>query len=118
MGTKPTFRTYLAGLYKRSGNSMARHAGRMLAMILLLAIVPLARAGQQSEPAGPLKVRVGVYVIDLGKLDTSTGSFTADFYLMFDSDTPFQSFKFEFLNGRSKSFVQQSDDPAYKAYRI
>ena len=86
--------------------------------MLLLAIVPLARAGQQPETAGPLKVRVGVYVIDLGKLDTSTGSFTADFYLMFESDTPFDSFKFEFLNGRSKSFVQQSDDPAYKAYRI
>ena len=35
-----------------------------------------------SDPQDSLaNVKVGVYVLNLGKLDTSTGSFTIDFYL-------------------------------------
>jgi hypothetical protein len=66
----------------------------------------------------PNKVKVGVYVLNIGKLDTSSGTFTVDFYLSFDSDTPSDPGKFEFFNGRATSMDKSVDEPDSKFYRI
>jgi len=72
-----------------------------------------------AAPEGPpANVKVGVYVLNLGKLDTSTGTFTIDFYLILSSDKPVTIDKFEFSNGRATSLEKSVDDPLDKFYRI
>jgi hypothetical protein len=66
----------------------------------------------------PQKVKVGLYLLNLGKLDTSTGAFSADFYLDLASDQPNDAGKFEFFNGRATSTDKSVDDPTDKFYRI
>ncbi len=66
----------------------------------------------------PANVKVGVYVLNLGKLDNSTGSFTVDFYLSLSSDKPVTINQFEFFNGRATSIDKSQDDPLDKFYRI
>jgi hypothetical protein len=73
-------------------------------------------SGASSE--SPANVKVGVYLLSLGKLDTSTGSFTADFYLSLSSDKPITIDRFEFFNGRATSIDKSVDDPTEKFYRI
>jgi len=63
-------------------------------------------------------VKVGVYVLNVGKLDTSTGAFTIDFYLSFSSDEPSSPGNFEFSNGRATSIDKSVDEPTEKFYRI
>lgn len=67
---------------------------------------------------GPAHVKVGVYVLNVGKLDTSTGSFTVDFYLSLVSDKEITLDKFEFANGRATFIDKSVDDPTDKFYRI
>jgi hypothetical protein len=67
---------------------------------------------------GPANVKVGIYVLNLGKLDTSSGTFTVDFYLILSSDKPVTIDKFEFSNGRATSLEKSVDDPMDKFYRI
>jgi hypothetical protein len=75
---------------------------------------PSASQPQES----PSIVKVGVYVLNVGKLDTSTGAFTIDFYLSFSSDEPSKPGNFEFSNGRA-TFVDKSvDEPTEKFYRV
>jgi hypothetical protein len=69
----------------------------------------------QSNPA---KVKVGVYVLSLGKLDTASGSYTVDFYLDLSSDGSSDPGKFEFANGRATSTDKSVDEPTEKFYRI
>lgn len=71
---------------------------------------------QQEE--GPTTVKVGIYVLNIGKLDTSTGAFTIDFYLSFSSDEPGDPGNFEFTNGRATSIDKSVDEPTEKFYRI
>jgi hypothetical protein len=66
----------------------------------------------------PAHVKVGVYVLNVGKLDTATGAFTVDFYLSFSSDRPVNPGNFEFANGRSTSIDKSVDEPTEKFYRI
>jgi hypothetical protein len=77
-------------------------------------VIHLASEAQDS----PAQVRVGVYVLNLGKLDTSTGAFTVDFYLSLTSDKPVTINQFEFFNGRATYIDKALDDPMDKFYRI
>lgn len=65
-------------------------------------------------------VNVGVYVLNLGKFDASTGSFTADFYLSLRCDKECQPQNFEFMNGRaiSRDIDIAIDQPNERFYRI
>ncbi len=72
----------------------------------------------QEEEEGPAHVKVGVYVLNVGKLDTSTGGFTIDFYLSFSSDRPIDTTRFEFANGRATTVDKSVDEPTEKFYRI
>ncbi|MBI2836109.1 MAG: hypothetical protein HYX85_00245 [Chloroflexi bacterium] len=73
---------------------------------------------RNEQEGGPTVVKVGVYVLNIGKLDTLTGAFTIDFYLSFSSDEASNPGSFEFSNGRATSVDKSVDDPAEKFYRI
>lgn len=64
-------------------------------------------------------VDVGLYIVNLGKFDVSTGSFTADFYLYLKCDEANCSTgNFEFMNGRATSTDKIMDTKSEKFYRI
>jgi len=63
-------------------------------------------------------IDVGLYLLNLGKFDIATGSFTADFYLSLKCDGVCPSQDFEFMNGRASSFEKIIDKPDEKFYRI
>jgi len=66
------------------------------------------------------EIRVGIYMLNLGKLDISTGAFTADFYLLMQSDQPITEGSFEFVNGRATSVerLEMAPDGTEIFYRI
>jgi hypothetical protein len=77
-------------------------------LLVVILLMPFAAAQD---------VKVSTYVLNLGKFDVATGSFTADFYLWFvceENCTP----QFEFMNGRATSVDTIVDEPKEKFYRI
>lgn len=81
----------------------------LLAFLLFFIITPLASAQDA--------VNVGLYVLNLGKFDVATGSFTADFYLSLKCESECST-DFEFMNGRATSVDKLIDLPNEKFYRI
>jgi len=75
-------------------------------------------APTSASAQAPLTVHVGIYVLSLGKLDTSTGSFTVDFFLTLRCDRPCDNISLEFTNGRATFQEQHRDEPAFKTFRI
>lgn len=63
-------------------------------------------------------VQVGLYILNLGKFDIATGSFTADFYLSMKCETECSPENFEFMNGRASTVEKIIDEPNEKFYRI
>ncbi|MEM0475506.1 MAG: hypothetical protein QW343_01805, partial [Candidatus Norongarragalinales archaeon] len=51
------------------------------ALVFLLTFLAFFNAAQ------PIQVRTSVYVLNLGKFEVSTGSYTIDFYLNFECDS-------------------------------
>ncbi|MDI6738079.1 MAG: hypothetical protein QME12_06215 [Nanoarchaeota archaeon] len=78
----------------------------MLALALLM-LLPAASAQN---------VDVGLYILNLGKFDISSGAFTADFYLSMKCEGKCSDF--EFVNGRASSVDKITDEPNEKFYRI
>jgi hypothetical protein len=73
----------------------------------------------QNNP--PLEVKVGVYVIGISKISTSTSSYSMDFYLSLTCNRACEKdkdFKFEIINGRIISSRLTDDQPNYKVYRL
>jgi hypothetical protein len=66
------------------------------------------------------EVKVGIYLLSLGKLDIGSGTFSADFYLSLKSADPIPDNAFEFLNGRAGSVekIEDKDGGREKFYRI
>jgi hypothetical protein len=60
---------------------------------------------------------IGVYVINAGKFDPQSGSYTVDFYLSYVCDSNCSP-SFEFINGRAVSVDKIIDEPREKFYRI
>jgi hypothetical protein len=63
-------------------------------------------------------IKVSIYILNLGKFDISTGSFTADFYLDMVCNKKCPEQDFEFMNGRASSVDKIIDKPDEKFYRI
>jgi hypothetical protein len=103
---------------------------KCLIVILLVAVLlglgqqkfPMTAVAQGPTPEStdeqPSVVKVGLYIINVGKLDTATGAYTVDFYLSFSCDQPCQPGEFEFANGRATSIDKTVDEPTEKFYRI
>jgi len=64
------------------------------------------------------EVETAIYVLNLGKFDVATGSFTADFYLSMKCKEKCDVGNFEFMNGRASSVDKIIDDDKEKFYRI
>ena len=76
--------------------------------LLLLLLLPAAFAAAAD---------IGVYVINAGKFDPQSGSYSVDFYLSYKCDSPCEP-NFEFTNGRAQSVDKIIDSPTEKFYRI
>jgi hypothetical protein len=63
-------------------------------------------------------VNVALYVLNLGKFDIASGTFTADFYLSITCEEDCTTQNFEFMNGRASSVDKIIDTPTEKFYRI
>lgn len=65
--------------------------------------LPLIAQEARSIASGPIEVEVGMYVIDLAKLDMKENEFYADFYIWYkwanSSDTTWSPENIEFMNG-------------------
>ena len=86
----------------------------MKKVIVLIALFAILLAGAVSAQ----DVYVGMYILNLGKVDVATGSFTADFYLSMKCPDECASTNFEFMNGRAASTDKIIDTPNEKFYRI
>jgi hypothetical protein len=75
-------------------------------------------AAENEIPSEEKNVKVGLYMLNLGKFDIATGSFTADFYLSMKCDSVCPNYNFEFMNGRASNFEKMLDTPNEKFYRI
>jgi hypothetical protein len=78
----------------------------------------VTEAATATETEGtPQKVEVGIYILNMGKLDVSSGSFTVDFYLSLKSEGEVPE-SFEFVNGRASNLDKIIDKPNEKFYRV
>lgn len=87
-------------------------------IIPIIAVFLLFINGGLASQNQPQNVYVGLYLINLGRFDIATGSFTADFYLALECETACPKMDFEFMNGRATSFEKTVDKPDLKSYRI
>jgi hypothetical protein len=90
------------------------------AAVLLLLFMPLAFAQSvvAENEKSPTVVDVGIYVLNIGKFDVSTGSYTVDFYMDFRCQENCSPERFEFMNGRASSVDKLIDTETEKFYRI
>src|SRR5438874_10892938 len=94
-----------------------------LRMLLWVALLPSA-VFAEPESAGekpPVTVKIGIYVLNVGKFDLQTGTYTVDFYLDMTSVPPEADMgdpRFEFINGRAASIDKLIDKPTERFYRI
>ncbi len=79
-------------------------------------VIAVFAAAMWAPAAHAVDVRTGTYVLSLGRLDMSTGSYSADFYLWMKSSQEFPS-DFEFMNGAG-SVEKISDNGTEKWWRI
>lgn len=91
---------------------MARCA---LMPFVFLAVIAMALA---APSVAAKDVEVGLYMLNMGKFDIATGSFTADFYLSLKCDGKCPSDQFEFSNGRATSIDKIIDEDDEKFYRV
>ncbi|HYD03065.1 MAG TPA: hypothetical protein VEC16_02090 [Alphaproteobacteria bacterium] len=82
---------------------------KIILALLVFLVVPFASAQD---------VNVAVYILNLGKFDVSSGTYTADFYLSLTCETDCATQNFEFMNGRATSTDKIIDTPTEKFYRI
>ncbi|MBI2662695.1 hypothetical protein HYX11_04515 [Candidatus Woesearchaeota archaeon] len=84
----------------------------LLTIFLTISVIPFTLAEQDKE------VKVGVYLLNLGKYEVATGSFTVDFYLSLKCNYNCSPENFEFMNGRASSVDLMENKPSEKFYRI
>lgn len=83
--------------------------------------VPVEARAEPATPIAknpPLRVHVGILLLNVGRLDTSTGTYTMDFYLTMRCNRPCDPEPFELANGRITFQQLQEQLPDYKAFRI
>jgi hypothetical protein len=86
--------------------------------IWLFAIFAVMMSAVMLPSAIAQDVQVGIYILNLGKFDVATGTFTADIYLSMKCNESCSPDKFEFMNGRATSIDKSIDTPTEKFYRI
>ena len=84
----------------------------LAAMVVGLTLTPTAHAQT------PNVVKVGIYVLQIGKVDLSSGTYTVDFYLSLQCSGKCTLGSFEFVDGYATSVVTIENDTHAKFYRI
>jgi hypothetical protein len=97
--------------------SAARAADDKAAPAAPPAAAAAAAPQEEARPEGPVKVKVGVYLLNVGKYELATGTYTMDFYLSLRSDRDMGDQRFEFMNGRG-SIDKITDTKTEKFYRV
>ena len=88
-----------------------------IALVATLLVVP-AMAAEGQNVTSPVKVQVGMYIVDFNRFSVATGTIEANFYLTLKSATPVSMNDFEITNGRISSVDTIIDTPSKKEYRI
>jgi hypothetical protein len=95
-----------------------------------LAVAP--NGGVPSHPSGtpyrspfakpnagkPVRIRVGMLMNSIDDYDVRTGTFAADFFLSFTSDTPMPAIRPQFPNGKVDNQSMIADTPTFKLMRL
>ena len=82
-------------------------------------ILNFESAPDTADLAGKEVVRVGVYILSVGNLDTTTGTYTIDFFLNFICETtPCDPSNFDIINAAAEPFIedQTADDERGREY--
>ncbi len=66
----------------------------------------------------PAHVKVGVYLLHVGKYDLQSATYSLDFYLMFKCDKVCQNINFEIMNATSSNIRLAAKQKGYLIYRI
>lgn len=90
-------------------------------MVFLLIFIQSAKALEPS--GGPARVKVGVWLVNVEKVDLSSNNYRLDFYLWFKFDPSEISLDqlkaFEFINGAPTKYeVIADEDAGYLEYRV
>jgi len=102
------------------GGMMTMKACRVFSLFICLLFITLSgRPVEASEPENrpPIKVKVGIYLLNVGKLDIGAGTYGMDFYISFRCSEDCQPGSFEILNGRA-SIEKNDDEPRFKVFRV
>jgi len=90
--------------------------------ISVMVVASAAFAAPTATPApaaaGPVRVRVGTYLLNVSRLDTETGTYAMDLYLIMHCDAPCGPSAFEIMNGRATDRVAVDDRPRRKVFRL
>lgn len=90
---------------------------RLCALVLLCLASMLASSSASASE--PMRIKVALHVVNLGKLDTTTGRFDVDAYAIFSCDRePCTPDNFDIANGKLGSKELQDDQPRYKVYHL
>ncbi|MCD6522511.1 MAG: hypothetical protein J7K68_02080 [Candidatus Diapherotrites archaeon] len=81
--------------------------------ILLVCLLLFSMAFAQPEV-----VKVGTYILNVGKYNIEEGSYTADFYLWFKWNGSIKPDTFEFMNGKPEHVELDIEEPGYLFYRV
>lgn len=96
--------------------------GSAICWICVMVVASAALAASPATPvptaAGPVRVRVGSYLLNVGSLDTETGTYTMDLYLSLNCDRACDPSAFEIMNGRAIEKVAVDDKALRKVFRV
>ncbi len=71
-------------------------------------------AAAQSDPT----VTAGILLLDVQQVNLNSGTFSADFYLWFNSTGSPQTVQYELINGQATSVTVDANSSTYQEYRI
>lgn len=96
---------------------------RTIAAILIVVVALSALGTGQASAQAPEERTIGVYLINVGKIDLQTGSYDLDFYIWFASDSPDADFtrqtpRFDFMNALRATVEPSRVEPSYYEARV
>jgi hypothetical protein len=90
-----------------------------LGMLLLTGVaLGASPAHAQQAPSPGSKVQAGILLLNVQQINLASGTFSADFYLWFNSTGNPQDVKYELVNGQANSVTVDANTSTYQEYRI
>jgi hypothetical protein len=105
---------------------MAKRCRCLFTLFVFLLLATWSRASAHAAEAGtesgsalrpPIHVKVGIYLLNIGRLDIGAGTYSMDFYVSFRCSEDCQPGNFEIINGRA-SIEKNDDEPRFKVFRV